>query len=496
MRNVRAIRVKIFLLDMTKILTIDQGTTSSRSIVFDSNAEIIELSQKEYPLIYPNDGWVEIDPSALIKSVTDTLNNIDLKDISSAAITNQRETTLVWDRKSGKPIYNAIVWQDRRTESFCSSIEDNETLKEISERTGLLLDPYFSATKIKWILENVKDAKVKAKEGSLCFGTVDTYLMYVLSKGSIYKTDITNASRTMLFNINTLSWDRYLLDLFEIPESMLPEVSNSDESFGPLSECNNINVNAVLGDQQAALFGQGCLNAGDLKCTYGTGCFLMSNVGSEPLTPKKGLLTTVGFSFNKQIHYAVEGSIYSAGTVIQWLRDNLKFFKESSESEKFLNSDANANGVHFIPAFTGLGAPYWDSNIRASFHGITRDTTKKDLINAAFNSISYQTKDIVDCLEQADISVKSLSIDGGMAANKTFVSHIANILNIPIQVPKNTESTAKGVACLAGITTGLMNIDLLEKQEKNVFNPNSNLSKIMDSDYRLWKQLINENISS
>ncbi len=496
MRNVRAIRVKIFLLDMTKILTIDQGTTSSRSIVFDSNAEIIELSQKEYPLIYPNDGWVEIDPSALIKSVTDTLKNIDLKDISSAAITNQRETTLVWDRKSGKPIYNAIVWQDRRTESFCSSIEDNETLKEISERTGLLLDPYFSATKIKWILENVKDAKVKAKEGSLCFGTVDTYLMYVLSKGRIYKTDITNASRTMLFNINTLSWDRYLLDLFEIPESMLPEVSNSDESFGPLSECNNINVNAVLGDQQAALFGQGCLNAGDLKSTYGTGCFLMSNVGSEPLTPKKGLLTTVGFSFNKQIHYAVEGSIYSAGTVIQWLRDNLKFFKESSESEKFLNSDANANGVHFIPAFTGLGAPYWDSNIRASFHGITRDTTKKDLINAAFNSISYQTKDIVDCLEQADISVKSLSIDGGMAANKTFVSHIANILNIPIQVPKNTESTAKGVACLAGITTGLMNIDLLEKQEKNVFNPNSNYSKIMDSDYRLWKQLINENISS
>tara|TARA_X000000368_G_C23057006_1_gene724436 strand:+ start:4902 stop:6347 length:1446 start_codon:yes stop_codon:yes gene_type:complete len=481
---------------MTKILTIDQGTTSSRSIVFDSNAEIIELSQKEYPLIYPNDGWVEIDPSALIKSVTDTLKNIDLKDISSAAITNQRETTLVWDRKSGKPIYNAIVWQDRRTESFCSSIEDNETLKEISERTGLLLDPYFSATKIKWILENVKDAKVKAKEGSLCFGTVDTYLMYVLSKGRIYKTDITNASRTMLFNINTLSWDRYLLDLFEIPESMLPEVSNSDESFGPLSECNNINVNAVLGDQQAALFGQGCLNAGDLKSTYGTGCFLMSNVGSEPLTPKKGLLTTVGFSFNKQIHYAVEGSIYSAGTVIQWLRDNLKFFKESSESEKFLNSDANANGVHFIPAFTGLGAPYWDSNIRASFHGITRDTTKKDLINAAFNSISYQTKDIVDCLEQADISVKSLSIDGGMAANKTFVSHIANILNIPIQVPKNTESTAKGVACLAGITTGLMNIDLLEKQEKNVFNPNSNYSKIMDSDYRLWKQLINENISS
>ncbi len=495
MRNVTKIRVKIFILDMSKILTIDQGTTSSRSIIFDSNAEIVDISQKEYPLIYPNDGWVEIDPTELIKSVTDTLSNINLDDISSASITNQRETTIVWDRKSGSPIYNAIVWQDRRTESFCSSIEDKEIQKEISDRTGLILDPYFSATKIKWILDNVEDAKVKAKEGNLCFGTVDTYLMYVLSKGSIYKTDITNASRTMLFNINTLTWDKYLLDLFDIPESMLPEVANSDDSFGSLSECNNINVNAVLGDQQAALFGQGCLNAGDLKSTYGTGCFLMSNIGLKPLTAKKGLLTTIGFSFNNQIHYAVEGSIYSAGTVIQWLRDNLKFFKESSESEKFLNVDANANGVQFIPAFTGLGAPYWDSNIRASFHGITRDTTKKDLINAAFNSISYQTKDIVDCLEQSEINVKSLSVDGGMATNKTFVSHIANILNIPIQVPKNTESTAKGVACLAGITAGLMNIDLLEKQEKKVCNPDTNLNKIMEDDYRLWKQLINENIS-
>ena len=489
------IRVKIFILDMDKILTIDQGTTSSRSIVFDSNANIVEVSQKEYPLIYPQDGWVEIDPGILIKSVTDTISKVSLDDVASAAITNQRETTIVWDRNTGEPIYNAIVWQDRRTKDFCSSIKDLKILNEVSKRTGLLLDPYFSATKIKWILDNIDGAKKKAKEGRLCFGTIDTYLMYVLSNKKIHKTDITNASRTMLFNINTLSWDNYLLDLFDIPESMLPEVSNSDESFGTLSNFNNINVNAVLGDQQAALFGQGCLNEGTLKSTYGTGCFLMANIGSKPLLSDNGLLTTIGYSLNNKIHYAIEGSIYSAGTVIQWLRDNLEFFADSAESEKFLSSDANANGVYFIPAFNGLGAPYWDSDIRASYHGITRDTTKKDLINAAFNSISFQTKDIVDCLKNVNIDITSLSVDGGMAANKTFISHIASILNIPIHVPKNTESTAKGVACLAGISTGLIDIDLLKNQEKVILNPDNSLNRSMNEDYKQWKRLIKKNIS-
>ena len=495
MKNIKMIRVKIFKLDMTKILTIDQGTTSSRAIVFDSNAQIVEVHQEEYPLIYPEDGWVEIDPEILVKSVTDTLEKINFNGITSAAITNQRETTIVWERDSGKPIYNAIVWQDRRTKDFCSSINDQEIVNEVSTRTGLVLDPYFSATKIKWILENVEGARKKANEGKLCFGTVDTYLMYVLSNKKIHKTDITNASRTMLFNINTLSWDNYLLELFNIPESMLPEVSNSDDLFGTLSECNNLDIRAVLGDQQAALFGQGCLNAGDLKSTYGTGGFLMSNIGLTPLNSDKGLLTTIGFSFNNEIHYAIEGSIYSAGTVVQWLRDGLEFFSESPHSEKFLNLDGNANGVHFIPAFTGLGAPYWDSEIRASFHGITRDTTKKNLITAAFNSISYQTKDIVDCLEQTNISVSSLSVDGGMAANKTFVGHIASILNIPIQVPKNTEATAKGVACLAGITTGLMNVDLITRQEKTIYDPEVALNLIMKEDYQIWKKLIKKNVS-
>mgnify|MGYP002881751999 FL=1 len=489
------IRVKILILDMDKILTIDQGTTSSRSIVFDSNANIVEVSQKEYPLIYPQDGWVEIDPEILIKSVTDTISKVSLDDVASAAITNQRETTIVWDRNTGEPIYNAIVWQDRRTKDFCSSIKDLKILNEVSKRTGLLLDPYFSATKIKWILDNIDGAKKKANEGRLCFGTIDTYLMYVLSNKKIHKTDITNASRTMLFNINTLSWDNYLLDLFDIPELMLPEVSNSDESFGTLSDFNNINVNAVLGDQQAALFGQGCLNEGTLKSTYGTGCFLMANIGSKPSLSDNGLLTTIGYSLNNKIHYAIEGSIYSAGTVIQWLRDNLEFFADSPESEKFLSSDANANGVYFIPAFNGLGAPYWDSDIRASYHGITRDTTKKDLINAAFNSISFQTKDIVDCLKNANIDITSLSVDGGMAANKTFISHIANILNMPIHVPKNTESTAKGVACLAGISTGLIDIDLLKNQEKVILNPDNSLNKSMNEDYKQWKKLIKKNIS-
>ena len=487
---------RILNLNMTKILTIDQGTTSSRSIVFDSNADIVEMSQNEYPLIYPQDGWVEIDPETLIKSVIDSLSGVNLDDIASAAITNQRETTIIWERDTGKPIYNAIVWQDRRTNDFCLSFGDDKIRTEIAKRTGLILDPYFSATKIKWILNNVEGAYKKAKDGKLCFGTVDTYLMYILSNKAIHKTDITNASRTMLFNINTLSWDNYLLDLFDIPESMLPDVCNSDASFGVLSDFNKININAVLGDQQAALFGQGCLQSGNLKSTYGTGCFLMANVGTKPVFSKEGLLTTIGFSFNNEVHYAIEGSIYSAGTIIQWLRDNLEFFPKSPDSENYLNINANSNGVYFIPAFTGLGAPYWDSNIRASFHGITRDTSKKDLINAAFNSISYQTKDIVNCLEKTNIEVKSLSVDGGMASNKTFVSHIANILNIPIQVPKNTESTAKGVACLAGITTGLIDDDSIRNQEKTLYSPQNDLNKSMETGYQEWKKLVSKNISS
>ena len=319
---------------MSRILTIDQGTTSSRSIIFDQNANIQASAQEEYPLIFPDDGWVEINPEHIYRSVITTLNSLDLSGIEYAGLTNQRETTVIWDRDTHEPIYNAIVWQDRRTSDYCRSINSEANDALIKNKTGLLLDSYFSATKIKWLLDNVEGARKKATAGKLCFGTIDTYLLYRLSNGKIHKTDITNASRTMLYNINTLEWDRELLDFFDIPESLLPEVLHSDANFGQLSDLNNITVHGILGDQQAALFGQGCLNKGELKSTYGTGCFLMANVGEKPILSKDGLLTTIGYSLKGKVSYAIEGSIYAAGTTVQWLRDNLEFFPASELSEQ------------------------------------------------------------------------------------------------------------------------------------------------------------------
>ena len=475
---------------MSKILTIDQGTTSSRSIIFDQNANIQDVAQEEYPLLFPNDGWVEIEPKYIIDSVKNTLNKLDLSDIEYAGITNQRETTIVWDRETHEPIYNAIVWQDRRTSQYCESINTRENNQLVKNKTGLLIDSYFSATKIKWILDNVEGARKKANEGKLCFGTVDTFLMYKLSNGNIHKTDITNASRTMLFNINSLEWDEELLELFEIPKAILPEVIHSDKNFGQLTQINNVTVNAVLGDQQAALFGQGCLNQGELKSTYGTGCFLMVNVGKEAVLSNDGLLTTIGYSLNDEVSYAIEGSIYASGTTVQWLRDNLEFFSTSEKSEEFLHKNGDAKNVHFIPAFTGLGAPYWNSDIRASYHGITRDTKKADLINAAFNSITYQTKDIVDCLANADIDITSLNIDGGMIANKTFSQQISNLLNKEVSVPDNKEATARGVAVLAGVSAGIYDINLVSNQNRTVLKPDPIAHSFMLEDYKIWKKLI------
>ena len=475
---------------MSKILTIDQGTTSSRSIIFNINGDVEEVAQEEYPLIFPNDGWVEIDPDTLYKSVTNTLEQLNLEDIKFGGITNQRETTIIWDKNTLEPVYNAIVWQDRRTSEYCSELatEDNQSI--VKEKTGLLIDSYFSATKIKWILDNVDGARAKAEAGQLCFGTVDTYLMYRLSLGDIFKTDITNASRTMLFNINTLEWDDDLLKLFDIPKTLLPEVVHSDSCFGSLSQLGNITIHAVLGDQQAALFGQGCLEKGQLKSTYGTGCFVMSNVGDKPIHSNDGLLTTIGFSLNGKVHYAIEGSIYASGTTVQWLRDNLQFFDKSDQSETYLNEDGNANNVLFVPAFTGLGAPHWNSEIRASFHGITRDTSKSDLINAAFNSVTYQTKDIIDCLLRSDIEIESLNIDGGMVANKKFVQQIANLLNIQVSVPENSESTARGVAVLAGVASKTFDLDLISNQKRSLTCPNREAHDFMLKDYENWKSLI------
>ena len=475
---------------MSKILTIDQGTTSSRSIIFDNNGNIEQVAQEEYPLIFPNDGWVEIDPDDLYKSVTNTLNQLDLQNVTYGGITNQRETTIIWDKTTLKPVYNAIVWQDRRTSAYCSEIATKNNQSLVKEKTGLLIDSYFSATKIKWILDNVDGVRARAEAGELCFGTVDTYLMYRLSEGEIFKTDITNASRTMLFNINTLNWDEDLLNLFNIPRSLLPEVVHSDANFGTLKNLENISIHAVLGDQQAALFGQGCLAKGQLKSTYGTGCFVMANVGNTPIHSDDGLLTTIGFSLNGEICYAIEGSIYASGTTVQWLRDNLQFFETSDLSEPYLHTNGDANNVLFVPAFTGLGAPYWNSDVRASFHGITRDTSRSDLINAAFNSITYQTKDIIDCLVRSGIEVESLNVDGGMVANQTFVQQIANLLNSEVSIPENSESTARGVAVLAGVASKTFDLELISSQKRMSIYPDEEAHSFMAKDYKIWKELI------
>ena len=477
---------------MSKILTIDQGTTSSRSIIFDQNANIQVSAQEEYPLLFPNDGWVEIQPDDLYHSVLNTLNQLDLSEIKYAGITNQRETTIIWDRETHDPIYNAIVWQDRRTSDYCDSISSDANKLLVKDKTGLIIDSYFSATKIKWILDNVEGAREKASAGKLCFGTVDSFLLFKLSNGAIHKTDITNASRTMLFNINSLEWDKELLELFDVPSSILPEVEHSDANFGALTNLNNIEVHGILGDQQAALFGQGCLAKGELKSTYGTGCFLMANVGHTPLFSNDGLLTTIGYSLNGQVTYAIEGSIYAAGTTVQWLRDNLEFFSSSELSENFLNPNGNSNNIHFVPAFTGLGAPYWNSDIRASYHGITRDTSKADMVNAAFNSITYQTKDIIHCLSKIQIELKSLNVDGGMVANKTFTQQLANLLNIDVLVPENSESTARGVAVLAGVASKIYDLGLVKDQSRSKITPVKNDHEYMSEDYRKWKKLIDK----
>ncbi len=365
---------------MPTLIAIDQGTTSTRTVAFDADLNIIHSKQKEYPLIYPNNGWVEIEPEELMNSVYSTIDPVldACLDVSALGITNQRETTLVWDSDSGKPVYNAIVWQDRRTAEQCMQLKKDGYEETIKNATGLLLDPYFSATKISWILNNVDGARQKADAGKLRFGTVDTYLLWQLTDGNVYKTDVTNASRTNLYNIHTKEWDSELLKIFNIPKSMLPEVFPSESHYGSFDRGNKtIKITGIIGDQQGALVGQRCFQPGQMKATFGTGCFLMVNSGSEYLQSTSGLLNTLGYGLSGSVPYALEGSIFSAGTIIQWLRDNLEFFSDSTESINLLDERGESNGVLFIPGFTGIGAPHWNAEIRASFYGITRDTTKK-----------------------------------------------------------------------------------------------------------------------
>jgi glycerol kinase len=479
---------------MTVLIAIDQGTTSTRTVAYDKDLNTIHSEQKEYPLLYPNDGWVEIEPKELMSSVYATIDPIiDVcSDIVAAGITNQRETTLIWDADSGIPIYNAIVWQDRRTADKCMQLKQAGYEEIIRNKTGLLLDPYFSSTKISWILDNVDGARAKADAGKLRFGTVDTYLLWQLSEGDIFKTDVTNASRTNLYNIHSRNWDDDLLEIFKVPASMLPEVHSSDSNFGTFVRGDQtIQVRGVIGDQQSALVGQRCFQPGQMKATFGTGCFLMVNTGNESLKSTSGLLNTIGYGLSGETSYALEGSIFSAGTIIQWLRDSMEFFSNSQESIKFLDATGKSNDVLFIPGFTGIGAPHWNSEIRAAFYGITRDSTKTDMVTAAFKALIYQVMDIRDALKIDGIEINSLSIDGGMAGNSSFCQLLADFLGQEVQVPSNLESTAIGAAITAGLGSDFFSIeDLHAKQSTNltIYKPRE---QIFDpGDLAEWKKLL------
>tara|TARA_B100001063_G_scaffold172005_1_gene161193 strand:- start:4202 stop:5665 length:1464 start_codon:yes stop_codon:yes gene_type:complete len=479
---------------MSELIAIDQGTTSTRTVAFDKDLNIMHSEQKEYPLIYPNDGWVEIEPKELMRSVYATIDPIldACSDVSAIGITNQRETTLVWDADSGEPIYNAIVWQDRRTADQCMQLKRNGHEEAIKKATGLLLDPYFSSTKISWILDNVAGARNKANAGKLRFGTVDTYLMWQLTDGNIYKTDVTNASRTNLYNIHLNQWDPELLKIFNIPSSMLPEVHSSDSNYGTLIRGDkSIQITGVIGDQQSALVGQRCFQSGQMKATFGTGCFLMVNTGDESLQSTSGLLSTLGYGLSGNISHALEGSIFSAGTIIQWLRDNMEFFSDSAHSIDLLDVKGESNGVLFIPGFTGIGAPHWNAEIRAGFYGITRDSTKQDMVTAAFKSLIYQVMDIREALKIDGIEVKHLSIDGGMAANTSFCQLLADFLGQEVHVPSSLESTAIGAAITAGIGANVFSIDDLQKTHSSsatIYHPRD--SVFDQKDLTEWRKLL------
>ena len=485
-------------MSMKYILAIDQGTTSSRAIVFDEDQKIISESQREYELQYPNNGWVEADPDEILNSVEETINNVLdglPHEIAACGITNQRETVVVWDKSSGKPIYPAIIWQDRRTSDLCNKLKDKHNLEnEIREKTGLLLDPYFSASKIKWILDNVENARERAISGELCFGTIETYLIWNLTEEKNHKTDATNASRTMLMNLKTTQWDESLLKIFNIPKIILPEICPCDDTFGSIKAHGmKFPITGVIGDQQSALFGQNCFEFGEMKSTYGTGCFLMVNTKEQIHKSEARLLSTVGCMLGNKTTYALEGSIFSAGTSIQWLRDEMEFFTDASESEGLIDDNFDSKGINFIPAFTGLGAPHWNSEIRGSIHGIQRDSSRKDIITAVFKAIAFQTLEILDALEKDGVSVSSLKVDGGMVQNKRFLQLLSNILSTDIKKPDQIESTAVGAFKIALLGSGIKNIDEIKKI--GTYDETKAVPSIeLNNDYQTWKAYLTKNL--
>ncbi|HRI19468.1 MAG TPA: glycerol kinase GlpK [Panacibacter sp.] len=446
------------------ILSFDQGTTSSRAIVFDKKGSIISVAQKEFTQIFPQPGWVEHDANEIwstqlgVAAEAVSQAGLAFKNIAAIGITNQRETTVVWDKQTGTPIHNAIVWQDRRTATYCDHLKLQGYLQPIQRKTGLIIDAYFSATKLKWILDNVPGARDKAAAGNLCFGTIDTWLLWKLTKGEVHATDVSNASRTMLYNIHELKWDEELLELMDIPKNILPEVRSSSEIYGytrNILTAENIPVAGIAGDQQAALFGQMCTQSGMVKNTYGTGCFMLMNTGEQPVISTNNLLTTIAWQINGKTFYALEGSVFIAGAVVQWLRDGLQLIRSSAEIEALAKQVESTDGVYLVPAFAGLGAPYWNQHARGTIVGITRGTTGAHFARAALESIAYQTMDVVNAMQyDAGITVKELRVDGGATANDFLMQFQSDILNTKVIRPQVTETTALGAAYLAGLATG------------------------------------------
>lgn len=487
---------------MKYIVALDQGTTSSRALLIDKSGKIQGTVQKEFPQIYPREGWVEHNPDDIWKGQLEVFQqlikekSIDSDDIAALGITNQRETTIVWEKTTGKPVYNAIVWQCRRTSEYCNSLKERELGEMIRKKTGLVIDAYFSASKIRWILDNVPDARRKAEKGELIFGTVDTWLIWNLTAGKVHVTDYTNASRTMLFNINTLRWDEELLKIFNIPVSMMPDIKPSSFVYG-LTDSGTVGaeipIAGVAGDQQAALFGQMCIEKGSFKNTYGTGCFMLMNIGEKPIVSSNGLLTTIALGFNDRITYAFEGSVFMGGAVIQWLRDNLGLIKSASEVECIAGEVEDTQGVYLVSAFQGLGSPYWDQDARAGIVGLTRSANKAHIVRAAEESIAYRTRDVVEVMEKdSGLKLKELKVDGGASKDNFLLQFQSDILGIPIIRPDNVETTAMGAAYLAGLATGfwkdLDSLKLIWKEDR-IFSPGIN-KEAAGKLYMGWKNAV------
>ncbi len=484
------------------VLALDQGTTSSRAILFDSRGNVVGMVNQEFPQIYPRPGWVEHDPYDILESQVSVAKkllrtvNVEPNQIAAIGIANQRETTIVWDKKTGKPVYNAIVWQCRRTASMCDELKAQGLADLIKRKTGLVIDAYFSATKLKWILQNVPGVLEKAKKGEIAFGTVDSWLIWNLTGGKVHATDVSNASRTMLFNVSDLRWDEELLDMFNVLRSVLPQVFPSSHIYGVTDKDIfgvEIPIAADIGDQQAALFGQMCVRAGMVKNTYGTGCFILMNIGDKPIFSRSGLLTTVAWKLKDEVSYALEGSVFIAGAAIQWLRDELRMVESAQETEQMALSVPNSAGVYVVPAFVGLGAPYWDMYARGAIFGLTRGSKKEHIVRAVLESIAYQTRDVVEVMcEECQTELKTLRVDGGASKNNFLMQFQADILNVPVERPKVNETTALGAAYLAGLAVGYWeSMEQIESQWQldRKFVPNMD-EKEREELYKGWRKAV------